>query len=333
MQWTVKKRYVANRIEWFNDNNNYDMAPFSSPDGRTLQVETPQYMAWAQSDGLDLLKGHFETIVQVDTVDRLPASITPNDVPTWYWTVYDTIISRANAHRWYQCLPGAHIVWLDPSDAKLLIDETRKDEATPIVRRLAGEIDTFIASRPMPSDGYFVKCGSCSTKKHYPPCAIFSGAEAMDHLLRASPIIQALATGRAACLLIRPFIKEITGDNEIRVFVRDGIVTGVSQQSCYEFKWLMTMMVESAAEMIRAAQTCYDLFTSVLPSRHQFGYECTFDGYFTTDGSTGDITVHLIEINSEMFGWGPAGASLFHWRHDPPPLPTDPPVFYVVDRY
>ena len=41
----------------------------------------------------------------------------------------------------------------------------------------------------------------------------------------------------------------------------------------------------------------------------------------------------LIEINSEMFGWGPAGSSLFSWIYNPPPQHDEPPKFMIVGRF
>lgn len=185
--------------------------------------------------------------------------------------------------------------------------------------------------RATPSpDGWFVKCGTCSTKHAYPPAPQHTGEEATSHLLGAKPVIHALARGTAECVMIRPWDSRVSDTNEVRVFARQGRVTGVSQQACYAESMPLLGML-SARDVISAAQVCFDRLQAGLPVRHRFGFECTFDAFLVVDD--GGVRMELIEINSEAFGWGPAGASLFHWETDPPPRPDQAPVFYLTDRY
>lgn len=347
---TVKRRFVTKRTEWFNDNNHANKAPFYSPDnGRTLLIEPRLFQAWSQTDAIDLLRAKFDHVTASDAIVQLDCTDI-EQAPEWFWTVYRTILARANACRWVQCIPGAHVIMLDTDTCHKLAAEyieflgadslNTNDEMGSVNASssstsdwLVLEIDKYMQSRPMPADGYFVKCGTCSTKKHYPPEPVFSGREAVDHLMRAAPVVRSMRNGTAECVLLRPFLRDVSENNELRVFVRDGRVTGVSQQACYTFVPVMAMMANSADEIIRAAQACYDEFNSTLPAPHRFNHECTFDAYFTTDMNTGTILVELVEINSEMFVYGPAGASLFNWEDDPPPKPDESPVFYYVDVY
>lgn len=82
-------------------------------------------------------------------------------------------------------------------------------------------------------------------------------------------------------------------------------------------------------DMIGAAQACYDRISAGLGIQSGFQDECTFDAYITTD-SEGDVSMHLIEINSGMFGWGPAGSSLFSWTQNPPPQVDETPVYVLA---
>lgn len=82
--------------------------------------------------------------------------------------------------------------------------------------------------------------------------------------------------------------------------------------------------------MVHACQQEYDRVMSVMKRKHRFNYECTFDAFMMLDG---EISCRLIEINSESFGWGPAGASLFSWLHRPPPQVDEPALYLVAGTY
>lgn len=324
----LKQRYQK-RVEWFNDNNRPEMAPFTLIGDNVLVVEKDQYDAWAATDGLDLLGPHFSEIRRSETpVTRLPADTPFDKRPEWYTTVYTTIIARANAERWAHLIPGA--VWVpveSDADADALSDKDPRALA-----ELARRIDDALSEIPAPEHEWFCKSGTCSTKHdNLPPTPVANGAQAVEHLFASEKIRAQFAKRAAKGVLLRPWDPRITDHNELRVFARQGRVTGVSQQACYSVVSVMHMM--DPKDMIAAAQRCFDDMMAGLDPKHRFDYECTFDAFFTTDPDTGSVEVHLIEINSEAFGWGPAGASLFHWESDPPPGPDQIPVFYVMTTY
>jgi len=332
-----------------NTNNHYHLAPFCSPDGgRTLEILDETFEQWSRMDALDLLKPQFHTIVSVRTLSQ-PIS-AGGKAPDWFWRIYDAMLSRANASRWARCIPHAAIIELSPEQCVQLHTENSGGGAPgqkPLTEWLTVQIQALIDARgPLPS-GYFVKCGTCSTKHEYLPQAVFSGREAVDHLLCATPVLKALKLGTAQCIMLRPFVCEINTHNELRVFVRKGLVTGVSQQACYTVVDVIHLLDPTA--LVKACQKCYDKFSEQLEERHQFLDECTFDAYFLSgaadregadregadresanreDADREDLQVFLIEINSGMFGWGPAGSSLFEWVSDPPPQAHEQPVFY-----
>jgi hypothetical protein len=326
----TKRRYLK-RYQWYNSNNHLDMAPFYSIDGKILLVKSEQYQAWKQTDALNLLREKFEEVREVRKGWEVPTlSGDVADAPQWFWDVYQTLIKRANAQRWFSCIPKSSIIPITDEQSLQLFNENNPDDTSinsrPVTEWLRGQIEKSLHSEE--EHGYFIKCGTCSTKHHYLPIAVYTAKEATDHLLGAFPVLRALKTCKAQCILIRPFDPRVNDNNELRVFVRDKKVVGVSQQACYDFVIVLAMM--SADDIIKACQKCYDDFNSQLQPEYQFNHQCTFDAYFTTDPA-GQLTVHLIEINSGMFGWGPAGSSLFHWKHDPPPQADEPPVFYIID--
>jgi hypothetical protein len=243
-------------------------------------------------------------------------------VPEWYDTVYRVILGRANARRWVHLLPDAVFVDVPDATADLLAD---RDPAA--MASLALQIDAKTTTLA-PDDGWFVKCGTCSTKHdHTIPTPVFSGTEAVADLLHSPKVRAQFKKHRAQGVMVRPWDRRIGDTNELRVFVRERRVTGVSQQACYDVVPVVSMV--DPQDIVDASQRCYDRMRSLLRPGDRFDYECTFDAFFITD-SEGTIEVVLIEINSEAFGWGPAGASLFHWKDDPPAKPDEPPVFYIA---
>lgn len=223
---------------------------------------------------------------------------------------------RADAARWYQLIPGAFMVE---------IPEGLREDILSHRSQLVTLVDSHPSFGKQSLDGWFVKSTRCSTKHDFKPVPVWSAEEAVSHLLASTEVTQAIKEG--ANLLFRPWIREITPNCELRVFVRENKVVGVSQQFCYDMVPVLAMIV--AEDMIGAAQECYNNIATGLPVEHGFQDECTFDSYITTDDE-GDVHMHLIEINSGMFGWGPAGSSLFSWGHNPPPKVDQPAVYLVA---
>lgn len=302
---------------YYNDNNIPYLAPFWSEDGKTLDIEEEQYDAWAATDALDMLKEKFEVINRVKEVKHFDKDKLSADLPDWYYTVYNTILSRATVDRWFNLIDGGFVIPIPMTDK----DEVDRRQ---LGKDIQAKLDTI---EDKPADGWFIKCSTCSTKHNYPPDPVFSGIEAVIHLLGSSQVNLAISTGKAKHVLLRPWLKKIEDNNELRVFVRKGRVVGASQQACYSACAILSMFNEQ--DVIDGCQKCYDDFNSKLPEKHQFNYECTFDAYISTK-EDGEVDVNLIEINSEMFGWGPAGASLFSWIYNPPPQPDEPPKFMIV---
>ena len=80
-----------------------------------------------------------------------------------------------------------------------------------------------------------------------------------------------------------------------------------------------------ADDVIIACQKLYDTINQCNSMR----YQCTFDAFLVTNSSA-NIHARLIEINSDAFGWGPAGSSLFSWKYNPPPQQDEPPVYSSI---
>jgi hypothetical protein len=321
---TKKFKYLHGaRSCYHNTNNLPDLAPFDYDDVTdTLIVEAEQYDAWAATNALGMLnfKGG---VVRADAPIVGIKARCFADAPLWLLRVYNPINLRSNARWWWSELifEGGVIPVADEQSEMLA---SGASEARAWLRE---EMQSVMDKHPEVVDGWFVKCGACSTKHQYPPEPVYSSAEAVMHVLGAKPILEALEKKRALCFAMRPWVNQISDNNEFRAFVRGGKVTGVSQQACYTHVVNILAMFPPK-DVIEAAQACYDNAMQKLPPARRFVHQCTFDAYLSCPNET--LGVHLIEINGEAFGWGPSGSSLFDWRNDPPPMQNEPPVVYVV---
>lgn len=318
----TKEQYIKGRTVYLNDNNLTKHAPFTFKDG-TLIVEPECYDGWAKSDVLQMLRAKMMVARAEGPVERLSCDF--ECAPEWFFTVYQTLNARSNARRWWsELLYSGGVIPLTDGQSQLLFSGDAESR-----RWLKEQIQAVMdVADPKPLAGWFIKCGTCSTKHQYPPEPVFNGAEAVCHVLDALPIQRALKRNTAECFVLRPWDSSITDTTEVRVFARDGIVTGVSQQACYS-RVARVLSLWDPSQVISAAQNCYDSAMSKLPPTHRYPYQCTYDAHIQSTRD-GDPVVHLIEINSGEFGWGPAGASLFSWQYDPPPLTSEPRVVYVV---
>lgn len=326
----IKTKYIgAGRACFHNNNNLPDLAPLEyDKETDTLWVEGGQYDAWALTDALEMLD--FKHIKRLDRPAKKLDARTFCDAPEWFHRVYAPINARSNAIRWWsETIKKDGIIPLTEEQSITLAGDEASPKTIHARRWLKLYIQEIMDAHPdvAQKDGWFVKCGACSTKHQYPVEPVFSGAEAVTHLLGADPIRSALSKGLALCFAIRPWVPAISHNNEFRVFVRQGKVTGISQQACYSHV-VNVVALFKPEDVIEAAQKCFDDFTAKLEPRHRLVYECTFDAYLECPDEV--PIIHLIEINAEAFGWGPAGSSLFDWRTDPPPKPDETAVIYIT---
>lgn len=292
------KKFVSHRLFHNNDNNICQLAPYWLREGtdNVLEVKNEFFKYWTQNDTVELLTAAGFNCIGVDQLSGgFPPDTFNSDLPEWYWKVYQIISNRADASRWYHILPDT----------------------------VLGTAEQLLSMNLVPpDDGWFVKTSRCSTKHDFLPTPVFSVQQAIDQLRSSPKASKALSQG--ASIMLRPWLKEINKECEVRVFVREGIVVGVSQQFCYSVLSFLSML--DADEVINAAQQCYDDIASKLPQKHGFQDECTFDAYIKPDGK-----IAPVEINGGGFGNGPPGASLFSWTHRPPPAINEPPMFLIAE--
>ena len=127
----IKEFVYIQREIYYNDNNIPYMAPFWSDDGKTLQIEEEQYDAWFNTDAMDMLLKKFETITKVKEVKHFDKDIRMlggDKLPDWYYDVYNIIIARAGAERWFQLIENSIIVPIPPdNDHKKLANDIQTE--------------------------------------------------------------------------------------------------------------------------------------------------------------------------------------------------------------
>lgn len=248
----------------------------------------------------------------------------PSDEDREMWArVRDAVLIRANASRWGHLVGGILIEIPDAQSAAIageLADGFSGERTQELVASIREKLP------PAPPSGWFAKTGSCSTKQDYPPTPCYSAEEILMTLVGSEKVRRAFAECRAKCLFIREWDARVNHANEVRVFCRENRVVGVSQQFCYDVVEIMHYL--GPKEVVAACQRLWDECRQGLRPERRFDYECTFDAFVTTDDD-GGLRAHLIEINSEALGWGPAGSSLFEWKTRPPPRVGEAPVFII----
>lgn len=304
----------------YNDNNHPSLAPFTCKKS-TLFVEKHYLDAWNQIT-LTALQSHFDQILPTDKILRGQFTRNENDstieLPDWYHNVYKSVCQQSNAKFWWYILPECQFVELSDSECDQLLNDDLENTRV----RLTAAMKTL---RPHPlknDDAWFVKFGDHSTKHDYAPRPVVTATEALEHLLPCSDSQKGLARRTSQGILVRPWINDINSTCEVRVFLRQNVVVGVSQQSLYEVK--LSFYSYNSQNVIDACQQLWDEVSARLRPEHRLDGECTFDAYIVNRPI---MKAFFIEINSAAFGWGPAGASLFSWAHDPPPLVGECPQF------
>lgn len=285
--------------------------------------------------------------------DSTPLSVTEADVtpPAPHAHLYEAIFRLSREYYdpefwWHLKDPPALIVLLPPDTVTALATAV---QARSFDSAAIHQIQSLIAAQlhlhfPPPAAGWFCKVNTMSTKRDAPVTAHATGPGISPHDVARDMVLALLASPaivrdlhRVTKILICPWDARIAEHNEFRVFTRRSRVVGVSQQSLYHVNFMMGQWARCAADVVAAFEKLWQRCVAALAEKHMRYDECTFDGYITTDGQEGEeeeegeLTAHLIEINSGAFGWGPAGASLFEWRHDPPPQLGEEPEFrYTV---
>jgi hypothetical protein len=298
-------------IEGRNDNNHWEMAPFTFIDNKLVFDSK----LWGKLDNTWLKEQILNKFSDVVLQNGVLNKNRPCDN---YWILYNLFNNWTSGEKWYNLVPRGKIVEIPIDELPALINiSTRlilcggsiiRPETLLIPKTL--ELLKTVFDVPA-EDGYFIKTEHCSVKKDYKPHSVYTPLEALEHILGSRNCASLLISKHQHYLLLSPWIPVLEPlHNEFRAFVKDGIVTGISQQVIYKVSNVMLSVWSKRAEEIYLA---VDKLKDIIEEA------CNYDEYIIDLWISGedDLTANLIEINGRG-GWGPAGASLFSWQFDPP---------------
>lgn len=161
---------------------------------------------------------------------------------------------------------------------------------------------------PAPTTGWFIRMSSASPKDGMRRGALWSAKEIVEQLSTSKRILIALHKGDRLLYLV-PYDPEWEDCRELRVFIRKGRVTAISQYVWHKFA-LFSAMTDD--ELISVTRGVVDYLHPALPPILEAvgTQDVVCDLYWNPDE-----TFKIIEFNS--FGyWAAAGAALFHWQDD-----------------
>ena len=313
-------RYITD-VRHCNDNNLHEQSPFNVK-GSQLTILRSLWHTLAASWIKQQLTQTFTDIVLVD-------DITERTLNEGYWQVYHLFNRWTSADKWWHVLhvPGGGVVDVPCHEVPRLIELATKLqlcggelvpedlEEVPLTRqRLAAGLRYCCSA----TRGAFIKTEGCSTKHDFKPMEAFYATEALTHVLSSHACTRTLVKEQGPhFLLLSPWREDITQDNEVRVFIKNQKVMGVSQQFWFEEcqPMLSVWAPQTSAVFAAVDALCARVFAQLDPA---FQYdECCFDVWLEQNDDSETILAHLIEINGRG-GWGSAGSALYSWQHDPP---------------
>jgi len=259
------------------------------------------------------------------------------DDDTLYWKIYHLFNEWTSGNQWYNIIPNSIIIEISQKELDILIqisnelisyDEYYKthlecDNNEELNCDNNEEFDDILPEiicnlkNKMSGIGYFVKTQDTSTKKDYTPIPVYTPYDALVHILSSKQCNKSLKMSninKTKYLLLSPW-KNISADNEFRVFVIDDKIAGISQQNVNKISDVMINKWSCVAEDIYiGVEKLYDNIKNLLPYEYQYD-QCCLDIWI--EEIDGCIIANLIEINGRGL-WGSSGSSLYCWKYDPP---------------
>lgn len=304
------KSVDQNHVLQLNETNIVEYTPFFYDDIQNILFLTAEfYNEINHTKCYDKLTSKFNCIV----VNKLEKTYHKDNIDSSYWIIYRIYAEWYNANYWLQCLDNSYgYIELDISEIKILhlltchkdhnakmniIDESKI--CGDLIKKINIEINKINSS-----NGYFVKLSAQSPKHDFKVERQYTALDMIIYLTSSS-VIQAILTRHEDCgILIRPWFDNINEHNEMRVFVFNNNVVGISQQMIYDYS------------IFKHYQNCADDIKNQIQNMWNQWKENKYIEYnngvldMWIDGCG---IVHLIEINAGC-NWGCTGSSLFTWK-------------------
>lgn len=240
----------------------------------------------------------------VECVSKNTELIDDNQYMEIYWIVYHILFNWMSIENWCHVLEEKyHLLELSDTECKYFINY---DKNLNFINKLDDLIKDFNRSA-------FVKLEHGSTKHNFDPYEITSGEELFEQICASNACLNQLKARhkKEHYIFITKWDPDVSKGNELRVFIDNNVVSGISQQYIHSVYPFMTSCVSRMPEVI--FESVQKLWNDISPKLEYLTCVLDVSVYLRDD----EYVCKLIEING--YGrWGPAGSSLYEWERDDP---------------
>lgn len=221
-----------------------------------------------------------------------------------YWKIYRIYAEWYNANHWLSCIDNYEYINLSLEEKTFLVDYCTTKIKSNMYDVITNKINESM-ERLKSDTGYFVKLSAQSPKHDFAPYPHLCADNVLEYLC-ASPTINAILERDEDCgVLIKPWINYINSDNEIRVFVINNKVVGISQQMIYSCSNTMQYFAANAHDIFNKIQAIWNYWKDNKKIEYN---NAVLDMWIDSE-----MDPYLIEINAGCV-WGCAGSSSFTWK-------------------
>lgn len=306
----MKVNYIDN-ISNLNTNNFQELSPFNIEFKHDPQVQVkPRLICdplfYEEIDNtlvMEILQKDYQ-VIKSNRSEKYTNSKSDERVELEYGKIYRILFNWMSIENWCYVLDRKYnLLKLSQEECNFFVKSIKNKE---FMEKLDMIIESFESK-------VFVKLELTSVKHDYEPYAVSNADELFDQITKSKKCINQLKSNWKDdhYLFISEWNEDIKRDNELRVFIDNGEISGISQQYISDWYPFMTMVVGNYPDQI--LKSIQKLWNNI---RNRIEYKtCVLDVYIELNDEP--FVCHLIEING--YGrWGPAGSALFEWKNDPP---------------
>lgn len=288
-----------NNIDGRNNNNLYHLSPFKINQNAG---DLPVLVCDEHFFNEIYNKSVFYELLKEFTINNSHTQIVYGDTPPDenYWKAYHILFNWMSIEKWCHVLDDYELIKLTKMECMYLINSI---ENTQFMEKLDIAISRL--------GSVFIKLEHGSTKHDFRPYPVECSKDLYEQIAKSKNCIKQLETRRKDehYIFMRKWNDNVKKENEIRVFIDNGEISGISQQYIHEVYPFMSILGYSPQLVYDSVQ---NLWNSI-KDRVEYS-TCVLDAYIEYGD---DIECKLIEING--YGrWGPAGSSLYRWTDDDP---------------
>ena len=327
---------VCNKRELFNSNNHHEYSPFIyNCDSNKLDIANDWWQSLPEFVKTSIIDSIGEQNISIkNECIQVPHQFKGHELEINTYFVY---IHSFDYQLWYQYYLNLRKDELEmkssnnlnmPKDVILIeLNEYNKEKLKYIsnkrcltgkelnsddietMQELIDIIDNKLDQTIKDRNGYFGRLSSNSAKNEFKLEPLHSGLQVLDYITKCAKFIrqeyssQTRMKNKQTFLVLIPWNSKIQSNNEFRIFVRNGKLTGIAQQKWYKKLDFTPKQLEI---IMKAINKQYVYWCQCIPFT-------SFVADVWVDFENGQA--YFLECNP--FGiWAASGSSLFHWVHD-----------------